>query len=154
MNMLTIPFLKLVPRTLVAGMAVIASAASEPLLPPCPSSPNCVSSLATDSHFIQPLRFSGDAATAFSRLRDILTKRTDTRIIAATDSTMQVEFRTRLGFVDDGKFVLDAPISVIQVRSAARVGYWDLGKNRRRMEEIRQQFKRWNGRHAMDTHDR
>jgi len=109
--------------------------------PPCPSSPNCVSSLATDNHFIEPLRFSGEPAAAFARLRDILGRRSDTRIVAADGAKLQVEFRTFLGFVDDGLFVLDIPNSVIQLRSAARTGYWDLGKNRRRMEEIRLLFQ-------------
>ena len=124
----------------VVLMASIVTAAPEPLLPPCPSSPNCVSSLASDSHAIEPLRFTGEAAAAFARLRDILGKRDDTRIIAADDARLQVEFRTLLGFVDDGLFVLDGPNGVIQVRSAARVGYWDMGKNRRRIEEVRRQF--------------
>lgn len=122
-------------------MASIVTAASQPLLPSCPSSPNCVSSLATDSHFIEPLRFTGDGASAFDRLRTVLSKRSDTKVIAASDSTLQVEFRTLLGFVDDGLFVLDAQAGVINLRSAARVGYWDMGKNRSRMEEIRRQFQ-------------
>jgi uncharacterized protein (DUF1499 family) len=42
--------------------------------------------------------------------------------------------------VDDGLFVVDAANSLIQVRSAARLGYWDLGKNRRRLEQIRTSF--------------
>jgi uncharacterized protein (DUF1499 family) len=121
-------------------MASIATAAPEPLLPACPSSPNCVSSLAPDGHFIEPLRFTGDGAAALARLREILAKRADTRIVAAGDGRLQTEFRTFLGFVDDGLFVLDARNGVIQVRSAARVGYWDLGKNRRRMEEIRREL--------------
>lgn len=125
----------------VIVMATHVTAASEPLLPSCPSSPNCVSSLATDSHFIEPLRFSGDAAAAFARLKAILEGRSDSRIVAATDSTLQVEFRTLLGFVDDGLLVLDAPAGVIHIRSAARLGYWDLGKNRSRIEEIRHQFQ-------------
>ncbi len=136
------PLEKIVTVALVAGMASIVAAASEPMLSPCPSSPNCVSSLATDSHFIEPLRFSGGAAAAFVRLREILTRRPDARIIAATDSVMRVEFRTFLGFVDDALFVLDAPRNVIQTRSAARTGYWDLGKNRRRLDQIRQQLQR------------
>ena len=126
----------------MALIASIATAAPEPLLPACPSSPNCVSSLATDSHFIEPLKFDSDAAAAMARLRDLLEKHADTRIIAADDKRLQVEFRTFLGFVDDGLFVLDPRNGIIQVRSAARVGYWDLGKNRRRMEEIRQEFQR------------
>jgi uncharacterized protein (DUF1499 family) len=128
--------------TLVILMASIANAAPEPLLPPCPSSPNCVSSLAADDHFIEPLKFAGDAAASLVRLREILGRRTDTRIVTADEGRVQVEFRTLLGFVDDGLFVLDVPSGVIQVRSAARLGYWDLGKNRRRLEEIRGEFGR------------
>ncbi len=52
---------------------------------------------------------------------------------------MRVEFHTLL-FVDDGEFLLAAEQGLIQVRSASRMGYSDLGKNRRRLEEIRQQF--------------
>ncbi len=125
---------------MVVLMASISAAAPEPLLPACPSSPNCVSSLATDSHFIAPFRYTGDGTAALSRLREILAKRADTRIVADVSGRLQAEFRTTLGFVDDGLFVLDARTGVIQIRSAARVGYWDLGKNRRRMEEIRREF--------------
>ncbi len=127
-------------------MASIATAAPEPLLPACPSSPNCVSSLATDSHFMEPFRYAGDGTAALARLREILAKRADTRIVAADAGWLQVEFRTFLGFVDDGLFVLDSSPGVIQVRSAARVGYWDLGKNRRRLEDIRRAFAGEGGR--------
>ncbi len=121
-------------------MVAIAAASPEPSLPPCPASPNCVSSLAADSHFIAPLAFTGPPEAAIARLKEILGRRADTTIIAADSATIRVEFRTFLGFVDDGLFVLDAPNNQIHWRSAARTGYWDLGKNRRRLEEIRQQF--------------
>ena len=49
----------------------------------------------------------------------------------------RVEFRTRLGFVDDGEFVLEGQTRVGHVRSAARVGYSDLRQNRGRVEELR-----------------
>lgn len=131
--------------TMVISMSSDITAAPEPLLPPCPSSPNCISSLATDDHFIEPLKFSGQSATAWANLRDILSKRKDTRIISGDERKLQVEFRTTMGFVDEGLFVLDKSSSVIQCRSAARTGYWDLGKNRRRMEEIRLEFSRQDG---------
>jgi uncharacterized protein (DUF1499 family) len=121
-------------------MVAIATASPEPPLPPCPASPNCVSSLAADSHFIPPLNFTGPPETAIARLKDVLGQRADATIVAADSTTIRVEFRTFLGFVDDGLFVLDGPNSMIHWRSAARTGYWDLGKNRRRLEEIRQQF--------------
>jgi uncharacterized protein (DUF1499 family) len=110
------------------------------LLSACPSSPNCVSSQAADEgHRIAALVFSGDPDTAFVRLKQILGQRSDTTVIEEKPGYLRVELRTML-FVDDGEFLLDRPRSVIQVRSASRLGYSDLGKNRSRMEEIRRQF--------------
>jgi uncharacterized protein (DUF1499 family) len=43
-------------------------------------------------------------------------------------------------FVDDVEFLFDDHQKVIQVKSASRVGYYDLGVNRRRIEKIRKQF--------------
>ena len=110
------------------------------LLAACPSAPNCVSSRAEDtSHRIAPLIFSGDPNTAFARLKQVLSRRSDTSIIEDKPEYLRVELRTTL-FVDDGEFLLDTTQMTIQFRSASRLGYSDLGKNRRRMEEIRRQF--------------
>jgi len=106
----------------------------------CPHSPNCVSSQAVDEgHRIPPLVFSDDPAPAFARLKLMLVRRDDTTIIEERPRYLRVEFRTTL-FVDDGEFLLDSKQRLIHIRSASRLGYWDLGKNRRRMEEIRWQF--------------
>ena len=107
----------------------------------CPDSPNCISSQSEDpSRKIAPLEFSGPPEAAFARLRQILAARSDTRIAIATPTYLKVEFKSLLGFIDDGEFYLDAEMNVIECRSESRSGYWDLGKNRRRMEEIREQF--------------
>ena len=106
----------------------------------CPSSPNCVSSQADDErHRIAPLAFTGDPDAAFARLKQVLGRRGDIAIIEEKPGYLRVELRTTL-FVDDGEFLLDRSRSVIQVRSASRLGYSDLGKNRSRLEEIRSQF--------------
>jgi len=108
----------------------------------CSGSPNCVSSQAVDErHRMAPLVFSDDPAPAFARLKQILGHREDTSIIEERAGYLRVEFRTTF-FVDDGEFLLDGEQRLIQVRSASRLGYSDLGKNRNRLEEIRQQFKR------------
>ncbi|MHC1696960.1 MAG: DUF1499 domain-containing protein [Geobacteraceae bacterium] len=110
-------------------------------LAPCPLSPNCVSSRADDErHRIEPLRFSNDPAVAFARLRKILAGRYDTTFVREERSYLRVEFRTRLGFVDDGEFLLEPDGRFIHVRSASRLGYSDMGKNRARIEEIRSRF--------------
>ncbi len=108
----------------------------------CPSSPNCVSSQAGDeAHRIAPLLFKDEPESAFARLKQILVRRGDTTIIEERAGYLRIEFHTLL-FIDDGEFLLDAQQRLIQVRSASRRGYWDLGKNRRRLEEIRQSFNK------------
>ena len=107
----------------------------------CPGSPNCVSSQAGDAaHHIAPLAFNVEPEAAFARLKTILAGREDTEIVEERTGYLRVEFHTLL-FVDDGEFLLDGEQGLIQVRSASRMGYSDLGKNRSRLEEIRQQFE-------------
>jgi uncharacterized protein (DUF1499 family) len=43
-------------------------------------------------------------------------------------------------FVDDVEFLFGDRQKVIQIKSASRVGYFNLGVNRRRIEKIRTQF--------------
>ena len=114
--------------------------AQDGLLVPCPRSPNCVSSQARDErHRIAPLTFADEPDTAWARLRAVLTGRADATLIEEQPGYLRLELRTTL-FVDDAEFLLDPVNRVIHVRSASRLGYSDLGKNRSRMEEIRRQF--------------
>ena len=126
--------------TACAGERPANLGAKDGRLAACPASPNCVSSQAGDErHRITPLAFSGDPDAAFDRLKQVLTRRKDTTVIEEQAGYLRVELRTTF-FVDDGEFLLDRERRVIQVRSASRLGYSDLGKNRSRMEEIREQF--------------
>ena len=119
--------------------------AQDGLLVPCPRSPNCVSSQARDErHRIAPLTFADEPDTAWARLRAVLTGRADATLIEEQPGYLRLELRTTL-FVDDAEFLLDPVNRVIHVRSASRLGYSDLGKNRSRMEEIRRQFTRPEG---------
>lgn len=113
-----------------------------PTLPPCPAKPNCVSSQAPDNHHIEPFKIIAEPVSAFEKLAKLLVQRQDIKLISADARMIKVEFRTTLGFVDDALFVLDSATNTIHIRSAARLGYWDLGKNRSRMEEIRQLFEK------------
>ncbi len=63
------------------------------------------------------------------------------RIITAQKGYIHAEFTSFLfRFVDDVEFVLDEGSKTIHVRSASRVGYSDLGVNRKRVEAIRSRF--------------
>ena len=109
----------------------------------CPASPNCVCSHAQEGqHAIAPLHFTGSAAAAVARLKQVLAGMPRNRVITETETYLHVEFTTLLlRFVDDVEFLVDEPAHLIQFRSASRVGYSDLGVNRGRMETIRQAFE-------------
>ncbi|MBD2694031.1 DUF1499 domain-containing protein [Anabaena catenula] len=108
-------------------------------LAPCPSSPNCVSSQASDSlHQIAPLSFTSTPEQALANLRTLIQFLPRTKIITETEDYLYAEFKSALmGFVDDVEFYLDRNSNIIHVRSASRLGYGDLGVNRQRIEEIR-----------------
>jgi len=107
----------------------------------CPDSPNCVSSQASDErHRIEPFATGDDPDAAFARLAEIVRRRPDATVINSTDTYLRVELRTTF-FTDDAEFLLDRERRLIQLRSASRLGYSDLGLNRRRIEEIRRQLQ-------------
>jgi uncharacterized protein (DUF1499 family) len=87
------------------------------------------------------LRFEGDPQAAWSRLRLVLQKLPRMRIVAERSDYLHAEVRTRLfRFVDDLEFLLAPEHGCIHVRSASRLGYSDLGANRRRVEQLRRHF--------------
>lgn len=111
-------------------------------LAPCPNSPNCVSSSATDtSHHVDPLTYSGTREGARKTILAILNSMDRVRVVEATDDYIHAEFRSKIfRFVDDVEFFFPKGSSIIELRSASRVGYSDLGVNRKRVKEIRKLF--------------
>ena len=107
-------------------------------LAPCPNSPNCVSSQETDpTHAIEPFRFTDSPTAAMDRLRTVVAGQPRVNMIIARDTYLHAEFRSAVfRFVDDVEFLLQD--HMIQVRSASRLGYSDLGVNRKRVEALRQ----------------
>jgi uncharacterized protein (DUF1499 family) len=112
------------------------------MLPPCPSTPNCVSTQANAAvHAIAPISYRGSAADSMARIAAIIGAMPRTTIVERTPTSMRVEFRTRVfRFVDDVMFEIDDAKKTIEFRSASRVGRNDLGVNRKRMETIRARF--------------
>ncbi len=111
-------------------------------LAPCPASPNCVATQSGQGEQrMAPLPFHGSPAEAMKRLKQIIQGMPRTRIVTADESYLHAEFVSALfRFVDDVEFLIDPEEGVIQFRSASRVGYSDLGANRRRMEAIQRAF--------------
>jgi len=108
------------------------------LVPPCPDSPNCVSSLDDrPGRSLEPFPVRGSVTESLQHIENIISSLPRTLVAERTNRMIRAEFRTILGFVDDVVFAADDDMGVIQVRSASRIGYWDLGVNRRRVERIR-----------------
>lgn len=113
------------------------------MLSPCPWQLNCVCSQAdsSDPHYIAPFEVSGDPASSFAALKGLLAKHSRTRIATASDTYIHATCRTRLGFIDDVECRLCPKDRLIHVRSASRLGIWDLGVNRRRIETLRNRLR-------------
>jgi len=116
-----------------------ALAESSGRLAPCPASPNCVSSEATDAlHAIPAYQIRGDAGAVWTALGKHVRAIPRVEIVTAEDDYLHVVFTSRLmRYRDDVELELDAESGVIRLRSASRVGYGDMGVNRERMESIR-----------------
>jgi uncharacterized protein (DUF1499 family) len=112
------------------------------MLPPCPATPNCVSTQATGrTHAIAAIPYRGSAEAALARLVAIVSSMPRATIVERGPKSMRAEFRTRVfRFVDDVMFEVDEAKKTIEFRSASRLGRNDLGVNRKRMELIRARF--------------
>jgi uncharacterized protein (DUF1499 family) len=118
-------------------------------LQPPSLNPNSVSSQAAlypehpqkDYASISPLNYSGDGSAAMSRLALLLKNQKGTALVTTQPDYIYAQSTTALlKFTDDVEFWLDSQNSVIQVRSASRLGRKDFGVNRARIEAIRAQF--------------
>ena len=116
-----------------------------PPLEPCPSRPNCVSSLAEKkSQFVEAFQSHGDIAEALSRLALIIGGYPRTTIEVLSGTHLHAVFRSAVfRFADDLEFMADVGVNppVLHVRSASRLGYSDLGVNRKRVEKLREAFE-------------
>lgn len=123
-----------------AGTPSHELASASGLLAPCPSSPNCVSSLADPgdgTHYIRPLLDHGATPADLDRVAALVQAEPRTELLSRTDTALHATFTSALfRFVDDVEVVLEG--DVLHVRSASRVGHGDLGVNRERVERLRQ----------------
>lgn len=113
-------------------------------LTPCPSTPNCVCSQhARGENSIEPIAAGGDFPTVWAKLAQHLKSLERVDIIEESARYIYAEFRTKgLGFVDDVEFLGMPEEGVIHVRSASRLGKYDFGANRKRIEAIREAVSR------------
>lgn len=104
----------------------------------CPDSPNCISSTATDQeHSVPPLQLVGEPADLWPELVRLVSGMGRISIVTQTDTYLHAESRSRIfRFVDDLELLLNPDTGQVHIRSASRLGYSDLGVNRRRYQTL------------------
>ncbi len=133
----------------LAGLALLLAACSgtrpdhlgvtDGRLAPCPDSPNCVSSFASDAeHQVKPLMFKSEPEAVMKAIQEELASRDRVEIITRNPHYLYAEFTSLVfRFVDDVEFLIYAETKTLHFRSASRIGRSDLGVNRKRIESIR-----------------
>ena len=111
--------------------------------PSCRSTPNCVSSRDERQQWhVAPLRIGISADRVIPTLVRHLSRQRHVRIVRHDAISLHAEFATKwLRFIDDVHFLLDIDLHRLDIRSASRIGYYDFGTNRRRVERIRKDLQ-------------
>lgn len=105
----------------------------------CPSSPNCISSDASnDAHKTRPVQFNISATEAWQLAIESVIALPRTHIVTKTPDYLHAECTSAIfGFVDDLELHLRPSNNTIAIRSASRLGHSDFGVNRDRVETLR-----------------
>lgn len=105
---------------------------------PCPNKPNCVSSRAPEGpRRMDPIRYKGSVEESRQRVLEIVRSFPRVAVVASSGNYLKVEVRSAIfSFIDDVEFEFDDAAKLVHFRSASRLGYYDFGVNRRRMEAI------------------
>lgn len=117
------------------------TAETEIRLRPCRRPGACVSTQAEGRSKMDPIPYAGPLEQAREKMLRILRAWPRTTITEEGPTHLKAECRTRLfRFVDFVDLAFDDGAKVIHFRSASRIGTYDYGVNRRRMERLRRLF--------------
>ena len=108
-------------------------------LRPCPDTPNCVVSTAATSSQSAIEALMGGDADSWTRVQEAITATGGELRKVEQDYLWATYTSTVFRFVDDVEMHRRPGDDRIEVRSASRTGYSDLGANRKRIEAIRSQ---------------
>jgi len=113
----------------------------------CPDTPNCVCSEIKDhvGHYIAPITLAQNTLPTLEpllRLKDIVKNMGGNIQVENKDYLAATFTSTIFRFVDDLEIRIDRNKSLIHLRSASRVGRSDLGINKKRIELLKQHYKK------------
>ena len=126
----------------LSGRAPTNIGVTDGKLADCPDSPNCVSTQAADAeHKMEPIAIAAtnDAtSSSIEKIKATIAKHFPrAKLVSEAEDYLYYQFTSLIfRFVDDVEFLVDHDKQQIDFRSASRVGHSDMGKNRKRMQEI------------------
>ncbi|GGF16544.1 hypothetical protein GCM10010954_13940 [Halobacillus andaensis] len=111
-------------------------------LAPCPKSPNCVSTQTDQKDKrMEPLPFIINTKKTKDVVKSITQEMKRVEMQDEAENYLHLTFTSKvLRFKDDVEFYLDEESKFLHFRSASRMGYSDLGVNRKRMEEFSKRY--------------
>lgn len=131
---------------IIMTLTMSQNAQASEKLAPCSYKPNCVSSQADakdEKHFIEPFKINGKPDDAWKAFKQALANQSRTKIITEKENSLHAETTSAIfRFVDDLDAILDIEAGLIHIRSASRIGYSDLGVNRKRVEALRLELRK------------
>ncbi len=112
-----------------------------PEFEPCGNAPRCVVSLEDAGRGqIESLTYTTSPLLARMQLMQLLVGRDDVEVVTAADDYIHAVFITpRLRYRDDVEFLIRDD-GRVDVRSSSRIGWYDWGTNRNRIESLRAQL--------------
>ena len=120
----------------IASRTAPASGLLNDRLRPCPNKQNCVCSEFQDDYHIEPLKISLNDID-INKYAEVV-KEMNGKIVSGTGEYLHATFTTPImRFIDDFEVRIDRKNMLLHIRSASRVGYSDLGANRKRVAEFK-----------------
>ena len=143
LSILMVAFIVLLFNFRAISKAGDASGLVEGMLSKCPNKPNCVCSEYKDdaNHYIDPISIPQNITfDTFSLLKNVI-QDMGGNVHIKSDNYLAATFTSAIfKFVDDLEIRIDSTQKVIHIRSASRVGYSDMGVNKKRTELLKKLF--------------
>jgi uncharacterized protein (DUF1499 family) len=111
----------------------------------CPDTPNCVSTKASNPKAqIRPIPYKGELAKIEEALKQVLKEMPRHKLEKSNNGFFHIVSSTKLlKFKDDVHLYYDQKDQHIHIRSASRLGYSDMGVNRKRVEKLKKLLKKY-----------
>ncbi|UTT42682.1 DUF1499 domain-containing protein [Exiguobacterium aurantiacum] len=113
-------------------------------LKPLSGSPNAVSTeTAIEALRMDPLSYGRDRTESMETIKMVMGQLPRTELVEETDDTFHYVVSSKvMRFKDDVEFRFDDETRQIEFRSASRLGHYDFGVNRKRMQDVSERYRR------------